>query len=45
MKTTLKVVFAGFIAGFAGAFTFYHYYIQPALKAGDDRGCIQPGEV
>jgi len=32
MKTIIKVVFAGFIAGFAGAFTFYRYYIKPALR-------------
>ena len=31
MKTTLKIVLIGFIAGFGGAFTFFHYIIQPAL--------------
>ncbi len=31
MKTTLKIVLIGFIAGFGGAFTFFHYFIQPAL--------------
>lgn len=31
MKTTLKIVIAGFIAGFAGAFTFYTYVIKPDL--------------
>ncbi len=31
MKTTLRIVLAGFIAGFGGAFTFYHYFIKPDL--------------
>jgi S1-C subfamily serine protease len=31
MKTTLKIVVAGFIAGFAGAFTFYQYFIRPTI--------------
>lgn len=31
MKTTLKIVVAGFIAGFGGAFTFYNYFIKPEL--------------
>lgn len=31
MKTTLKIVLAGFIAGFGGAFTFYNYVIKPDL--------------
>jgi len=32
MKTTLKIVIAGFIAGFAGAFTFYNYFVKPSLE-------------
>ncbi|MBA4057955.1 MAG: serine protease, partial [Marivirga sp.] len=31
MRTTLKIVIAGFIAGFGGAFTFYNYFIKPDL--------------
>ncbi|MBL7856710.1 MAG: trypsin-like peptidase domain-containing protein [Cyclobacteriaceae bacterium] len=30
MKTTLKIVLIGFITGFGGAFTFFHYFIKPA---------------
>lgn len=32
MKTTLKTVFVAFVAGIAGAFTFYKYKIEPALE-------------
>jgi S1-C subfamily serine protease len=32
MKTTLKIVIAGFIAGFAGAFTFYTYFVKAELE-------------
>lgn len=28
MKLTLKIIVIGFMAGFAGAFTFYHYFID-----------------
>ncbi|MDH4091662.1 MAG: trypsin-like peptidase domain-containing protein [Cyclobacteriaceae bacterium] len=34
MKNTLKIVIAGFVAGFAGAFTFYYYFVKPVLLAG-----------
>lgn len=32
MKSTLKIIIIGFIAGFGGAFTFYQYYIKASLK-------------
>src|SRR5688500_10948004 len=31
MKFTVKVVVIGFIAGFAGAYTFYSYFIKASL--------------
>lgn len=31
MKTTLKIIIIGFITGFAGAFTFYHYFLKNKL--------------
>jgi serine protease Do len=33
MKNSLKIIVLGFIAGLAGAFVFYTYKIEPALKA------------
>lgn len=32
MKTTFKILIVGFIAGFGGAFTAYHYFIKPSLE-------------
>lgn len=32
MKNALTIIIIGFIAGFAGAFTFYHYYLEDKLK-------------
>jgi len=32
MRTTLITILAGFIAGFAGAFTFYTQFIKPSLE-------------
>lgn len=32
MKNTIKILIVGFIAGFAGAFTAYHYFIRPSLE-------------
>ena len=31
MKTTLRIIIAGFIAGFAGAYAVYFYFIKPDL--------------
>ncbi len=31
MRTTIITILVGFIAGFAGAFTFYHHFIRPSL--------------
>ncbi len=31
MKTTVKIILAGFIAGFAGAYSVYIYFIKPDL--------------
>jgi len=31
MKNTIKIIIVGFVAGFAGAFSFYHYYMAPRL--------------
>jgi S1-C subfamily serine protease len=42
MKTTLKIVLAGFIAGFAGAFTFYHYFVKPGLEQAQTGPAFQP---
>jgi serine protease Do len=33
MKNSIKIIVLGFIAGLAGAFVFYSYKIEPALKA------------
>lgn len=33
MKTTIRVIIVGFIAGFAGAFTFYNYFIKNQLES------------
>ena len=38
MKTTLKTVLAGFIAGFAGAFTFYNHFVKPHLDQTQAKG-------
>lgn len=35
MKSALKIIIIGFIAGFAGAYTFYHYYLESKLIAQD----------
>src|SRR5688572_25989122 len=32
MKSTLKIVVIGFIAGFSGAYAVYHYTIKPTLQ-------------
>ena len=32
MKIALKISLIGFIAGFAGAFTFYNYFIKNQLQ-------------
>lgn len=32
MKTTIKIIIAGFIAGFAGAYSVYFYVIRPELQ-------------
>ncbi len=32
MNDTFKIIILGFIAGFSGAFIFYHYVIKPDLK-------------
>ncbi|MEO5979974.1 MAG: trypsin-like peptidase domain-containing protein [Chryseolinea sp.] len=32
MKTTIKIIIAGFIAGFAGAYSVYYYVIRPELN-------------
>jgi len=32
MKTALKITLIGFVAGFAGAFTFYNYFIKNQLQ-------------
>ncbi|HEY8933889.1 MAG TPA: trypsin-like peptidase domain-containing protein [Cyclobacteriaceae bacterium] len=32
MKTALKITLIGFVAGFAGAFTFYNYFIKNHLQ-------------
>jgi S1-C subfamily serine protease len=32
MKSAIKIVVLGFIAGFAGAFTFYHYYLKDEIN-------------
>ncbi len=32
MRTTLITILAGFIAGFAGAFTFYTQFVKPSLE-------------
>ena len=31
MKSTIKIIVIGFLAGFGGAFSFYHYYVAPKL--------------
>jgi len=31
MKSTIKIIVIGFLAGFGGAFSFYHYYVAPRL--------------
>jgi len=31
MKSTIKIIVIGFLAGFGGAFSFYHYYVAPQL--------------
>lgn len=33
MKNTLKIVLLSFLAGFAGAFTFYHYVVEDKLNS------------
>ena len=33
MKSVLKIVIVGFIAGFGGSYTFYHYFVKPDLRA------------
>lgn len=35
MRGTIKIIIIGFIAGFAGAYTFYHYYVKNKLIAQD----------
>jgi serine protease Do len=42
MKFTLKVVVIGFIAGFCGAYTFYHYVVKSSLKALQQENQFQP---
>lgn len=31
MKNTIKIIVLGFLAGFTGAFTFYHFYLAPRM--------------
>lgn len=33
MKTILKIAIIGFLAGFAGAFAFYHYFLRDKLSS------------
>jgi len=35
MKGAIKIIIIGFIAGFAGAYTFYHYYLEGKLGVQD----------
>lgn len=42
MKLTLKAILAGFIAGFCGAYTFYHYAVKPSLEKIEQDALISP---
>lgn len=42
MRTTLITLVAGFIAGFAGAFTFYHHFVKPQLAQTQQEATYNP---
>lgn len=42
MKLTLKVIVIGFLAGFAGAYTFYHYFLKSSLERFQHENQFQP---
>src|SRR5688572_14115414 len=42
MKSTLKIIVIGFIAGFAGSYTFYHYYIKSSIQKIEQEAQFNP---
>lgn len=42
MRNTLITILAGFIAGFAGAFTFYHHFVKPSLEQAQREATYNP---
>jgi len=42
MKLTLKIIVVGFIAGFFGAYTVYHYFIKTSLQRFEQENRFQP---